>query len=1077
MKRLITFILLILGTASWVSAQRTVSGMVTDNDGEPLIGANILATGTLVGTITDIDGSWSLVVPAESNSLKISYIGFTSQEIDLSTVTDFGNISIVLSEGTVLDEVVVTALGTSRNSRNVVYANQSVGGEDLLTTPNKNALEALRGKAAGVKITTGSGSVGASSKVVLRAEASLTGNNNALIVIDGIPIENNSTGGGQGGGESGYADYGNRFNDLNPEDIENITILKGPSATSLYGSRGASGVLLITTKSGDAGKAKINFSSTTSFEQAYVLLQRQDQYGQGLINPDGSKTFDTGENFSWGPALDGVVRPWTSPVDVDGDGKLEYLSRPYSAVPNQLDNFFRTGRTNVNSLSVSGGSQGFTYYASYANTYQRGILENTDYKRNNLTLNATAKLTDRLTSSFRVSYANVDQNTAQEGSRAFEGQNAYANAIQAPNTIPYNELRDYNSPYHDFNGYYGSYTVNPYFVLNEYGNTGKINNVLGNFSLNYNILEGLDLNTKIGANLVNTRIEELTPQYAYADHSAWESNLFLSHRNGRETSAGAYARTNNNAVNLDWTTTASYSRDLDAEGRYSLNVVGGVNLFDRKVRNNVSQTEGGLTVPGVYNLANSVNQASSSQNDSDYRLIGFLGNASIGMDNRLFLEYSARQDYSSTLPLDNQSFFYQAVGVSAVISEYMNLDDSQLSFLKLRGSFGTTGKDAGLYLLESTFLGNPTAITYGDIYSITYPLNGQPGFSKGAQIGNPDLRPELTTTIEFGLDAGFFNDKLNLEYTFYNSNHDDQIVLVSTSRASGFSRTARNVGKITNTGHEIGLTFRPYTNRNGFHWDFNLTFATNKNEVVKISDETDELVIYDSGRGVTLVAETGQPFGTFKSQIPRLDPSGNPIVAGGQQVYTTESFEIGNVQPDWIGGFATTVGWKNLNLNLLLDTRQGGNIYSLTKAATEFNGTALTTLIGDRQPFVIENSVVEIDNGDGTFSYEPNTIPTLADAYVFDGNYGRNVLNGSFIKLREIGLSYDLPSSIYKKLKLSNASIGLFAKNLKFWLPEDNTFGDPEVNGPGTTQQNITGVETSQTPPSRSYGVTLNIQF
>ena len=898
--------------------------------------------------------------------------------------------------------------------------------------------------------------------------------------MDGIPVDNESElgGGGVDEGEGGYSDYGNRFSDLNPNDIESVTILKGPSATSLYGSRGASGVLLITTKTGKSGKPKITLNSTTSVEQAYILLQRQDQYGQGVLNPDGSKNRDSGENWSWGPAFDGIVRPWTSPVDVDGDGTLEYLSRPYSAVPDQLQNFFRKGRTNSNNLAISGGTDNFTYYASYGNTYQRGILDNTDYKRNNITFKASADLTDRLSSSFSVTYANVDQNTAQEGSRAFEGQNAYANAIQAPVSIPYNELRDYNSPYHDFQGYYGSYTVNPYFVLYENLNNGKINNVLGNFSLNYDILENLSWNNRIGANVVSTQIDEATPSYAYADHFVWGDNLALSNRGGRQVSAGSYRRQNINSRNLDISSTLNWNKYLDAAQRFDLNVSAGYNFFDRNVKFGINETQGGLVVPGVYNLANSVNQTKATQDDSRYRIMGILGNISLGIDNRLFLEYSARNDWSSTLPVDNQSFFYHAFGASAILSEYMNLDGSALNFLKLRASYGTTGKDAGTYLLNSIYAGNPLAVDYNDIYDITFPLNGQTGFTKGSLIGNPDLKPELTTTFEFGIDAGFFNDKLSFEYTYYSSNHDDQIVEVSLPRSSGYSRTALNVGKITNKGHELALTLRPLTNRNGFHWDLNFTWSKNTNEVVKISDETDELVIWDSGRGVTLVAQEGQPFGTFKAQVPLKDPDGNQIVNGGINVYSSDTRPIGNVQPDWIGGLGTTFGYKNLNLSVLFDTRQGGEIFSLTQGATEFNGTSLGTLIGDRQPFIVENSVVEVTDVDGNVTgYEPNTTPTNAYNYLFDGNYGKQVFDGSFLKLREVGVSYDLPDALVSRLPIGGASIGLFAKNLKFWLPEVNTYADPEVNGPGTAQGNITGVETSQTPPSRSFGINLNIEF
>lgn len=1071
MKHVVFSIFVLLISVNMTFAQSRVSGKVTDVSGEPLIGASVVVKEQpSVGTITDIDGMYELSVPSGGLTLVFSYTGYETKEMAIGGQS---MVDITLNEGKLLDEIVVTALGNVRNAREVVYSNQVVNSEDLNRNPNKNALEALRGKVAGVRITTGSGSVGASSKIILRSEASLTGNNNALIVVDGIPIDNASVLGGEGAGEGGYADYGNRFNDINPNDIESVTVLKGPAATALYGSRGASGVVLVTTKKGKSGKPRISFSTTASMEKAYILMQRQDQYGQGLINPDGSTTTDSGENFSWGPKFDGIVRPWTSPVDVDGDGTLEFLSRPYSAVPNQLQNFFRTGRTNINNIALEGGNENFTYYASYSNTLQRGILDNTDYSRNSLSFNATANLGKRLKSSFGVTYAYIDQNTALEGARAFEGNNSYATALQSPNTIPFNEIRDYNNPFHGFTGYYGSYTINPYFILNEYRNSGKINNLMGNFGITYEILKNLTWSNKVGTNVVSTQIQESTPVYAYTDHEVWEDQLELVHRGGRQTSGGAYRRETVNTRNVDFTSQLNYMFNVGSAKQYGVSASLGYNLFDRNISNTVGETRGGLIVPGIYNLANSAELARSTQADSRYRIMGIFGNAILDWNKKIFVEYSARNDYSSTLPVNNQSFFYQGFGASAILSELFDMTSDKFNFLKVRANYGTTGKDAGLYLLNSVFLGNPLVEDWPDIYDITMPFNGQSGFSRGNQIGNPDLRPELTTTLELGVDAGFFNDRVSLDYTWFRSVHDDQIVVVSLSDASGFGNTPKNVGKIVNKGHEVTLGLRPFTNRNGFHWDINLNFSTINNVVEKISDETDELVIYDSGRGVTLVAEKGKPFGTFKGTAPRFDPNGNPIVAGGLPVYTSDAEDLGSIQADWIGGLSTSIGWKNLTLNALLDTRQGNEMFSLTKFYTEFNGTASTTTIFDRKPFIIPNSVVE--NPDGTYS--PNTTETLANAYIDDGNWGRNVLDASFVKLREVGLTYKFSSSVINKIKASDLSLNVFVRNPLIWLSSENTFADPEVNGPGTAQSNISGIETTQTPNSRSYGVSLNLKF
>ncbi|HEU5146039.1 MAG TPA: SusC/RagA family TonB-linked outer membrane protein, partial [Chryseosolibacter sp.] len=699
----LTMVLTFAGSELWAQ-ERTVSGTVTSaEDGTTLPGVNILLKGTSTGTVTDFEGKYTLSVPAEGGTLVFTFIGLVSQEIEIAGRSTI-NVEMA-SDVQQLSEVVVSATLVERTSRDIVYANQTVSSEDLLSTPSKNALEALRGKTAGVRLSTGSGSVGASTRIVLRGEGSLTGNNNALIVVDGIPINNETTSGGSGSSTSGYADHGNRFNDINPDDIESVTILKGPSATSLYGSRGASGVVMITTKKGSQkeGKMQVGVNSSYSQEKAYVLLKRQDRFGQGYDNAH----FDSGENWSWGPAFDGVVRPWTSPIDSDGDGAVEALTRPYSAVPNQLQEFFNIGSTLNNSITLSGANNGFTYYASYGNTDQKGILDNTWYKRNTVMLNASAKLSERVRSDFKVSYANVRQNTAQEGSRPFEGNNAYAMAVQSPTNIPFGELRDYTSPFHDIDGYWGSYSsVNPYYILNGYGNEARINNFLGNAAVTYNILEGLDITGRFGANVINTTVDTWTPVFTPATQLVWGDDFSLTTRETKHESLGEYINYFKQNVNLDVSVLANYTKNLSED--FKLDFTGGYNLFQTERETLQGSTVGGLVVDGVYNLSNSALAPRSDATRQKYRIFGILGNARLGYKNSVFLELSGRQDWSSTLPAENNAFPYGAVGTSVVLTDLLGIESQTLSFAKLRASYGSTGKDAGLYLLNSYYVGNPT---------------------------------------------------------------------------------------------------------------------------------------------------------------------------------------------------------------------------------------------------------------------------------------------------------------------------------------------------------------------------------
>lgn len=1051
--------------------EKTISGTVIDEDGLPLPGVNILVVGTSNGTQTDFDGNYTIKA-STGETLLFSYVGQKDKKV---TIGANSTVNIQMTEDAqALEEVVVTAYGNDRNERQVVYANQTVKSEDLVSTPNKNALEALRGKASGVRLSTGSGSVGASTRIVLRGEGSLTGDNNALIVVDGVAIDNSSTSGGAGSSTSGYSDYGNRFNDINPDDIESVTILKGPSATSLYGSRGAGGVVLVTTKSGKSSqsKMKVNFNSSSSVEEAIVVLKRQNRFGQGFDNA----SIDTGENWSWGPAVDGVVRPWTSPIDADGDGALEALLRPYSAVPDQLENFFNSGYTVNNSVAISGSNGDYSYYASYANTDQKGILDNTFYKRNNFSFNSTAKLSEKLSSTFKFSYANIVQNTTQEGSRAFEGNNAYAMVIQSPITIPFNELRDYTSPFHGIDGYWGSYSsVNPYYILNEYGNEANINNFLANTSLRYELTDDLALTAQFGGNIVSTKVDTWTPSFSPSQQLVWTDNLGLATRNTRHESLGDYSNFNQTVTNVDVTFLANYKKDFTED--LTLTASGGYNFFQRKTNRLTGQTVGGLVADGVYNLSNSVQNPISSMFDSKYRIFGVLANASIGYKNAAFLEVSARNDWSSTLPSTNNNFLYGAVGGSIIFTDLFDIKNDILNYGKLRGSYGTSGKDASLYLLNSYFVGNPQIVGLGD-FSLTFPKNGVPGFTVGDRIGNPNLKPELTTTYEVGADLGLLNDKISLNYTYYRSSHADQIVTINLPRSSGYSQTVSNIGEMENKGHELTLALKPLRGVvNDLDFEIFGTYSKNINKVIKITDDIDELVVGGPFTpGVSIVAKEGLPFGTFKALAPKTNDAGQVIVDAntGFPLYTDDEVYLGSYQPDYLLSFGVNTNFKGFGLRVLFDKKVGGNFVSQTQSSTEFNGTALHTAQYNREAYIIPNSVIE--NADGTFS--ENTINVTEQDYYtnYDIAASEYLVDASYLKLREVELSYTIPSKMIAKSVFSKVRFSVYGKNLKFWLPGENKFADPEVNGPSLTG-NAQGIETTQTPSSRSMGVNLQLSF
>ena len=667
------------------------------------------------------------------------------------------------------------------------------------------------------------------------------------------------------------------------------------------------------------------------------------------------------------------------------------------------------------------------------------------------------------------------RNTAQEGSRAFEGNNAYAMAVQSPVNIPFGELRDYNSPFHDINGYWGSYSsVNPYYILNEYGNEADINNIIGNASITYNILEGLDLVGRFGTNIVNMETESWNPAFTPDEQLFWGDDLQLGTRDTKHNSLGSYSRLNEQRIVLDFTALANYNKALTEDISMDLSV--GYNFFQTTSTSLFGETQGGLVVPGFYGLDNSALAARSSTLDGGKRLIGALGNVRFGYKNALFLEYSARNDWSSTLPEDNRSFFYNAVGASAVLTDLLDFRSDALSYFKVRTSYGTTGKDAPEYLLSTPFLGNPTLVSLGD-NSINGPLNNQAVFTQSNRIGNNALKPELTTTFEIGADIGLWNDRINLAYTYYSSDHTEQIVQASLPSSTGYTSTFTNIGRMTNKGHEVTLNLQPVMGLvPGLKWDLFVAYARNRNEVVNVTDGIDELNIGSSPRTqIDIVAKEGLPFGTFKAQTVQMTDAGQVVVdSDGFPVYTDEQVYLGNYQPDYTASFGSNINYKGIGFNILLDVKEGGQFISQTKFSAEFNGTTELTAEQNREPYVFPNSVV--DNGDGTFS-ENTTEITEQDFYtVYDPAPSTYLIDASFVKLREIGVSYTLPRALLQNLPISDVRVALFGRNLKFWLPEENAYADPEVNGPSLTG-NAVGIETTQTPPAKSYGINLSLKF
>ena len=1071
-KTLLLWLFGLLLTTQVFAQNRTLSGTVKDAaTGEALIGVNVTGKGTTIGTVTDIDGKYTLELPKDVSTLVFSYIGYTTIEKPVLALKVDAALSV---EGKQIDDVVVTAVAIKREKRSTSYATTTVKSDDLNQTAS-TALTALQGKAAGVRITQGNGQLGSSSRVILRSEVSISGDNNALIIVDGIPINNTSSKDDNNFfGGSGFADLGNRSNDFNPDDIESITVLKGPSATALYGSRAASGVLLITTKKGaqaakDGKKIKVTFGTGLSFDKAYLMYKRQNIYGEGFDN-----RIVLGENLSWGPKVDGVVRPWTNIV-LDKDGNPTQLFKPYSAIKNQVQNFFDIGITNTNNFAIEGGTDRFNYRVSYGNTNNKATVPYNYYKRHNITIAGEAKLSDKLETDFTVTYNKSLIRTNTSGSN--NTNQPLAVLTNTPIDIPLSELRDYKNPYYGPEGYYTPYTVNPYFLLAKSYNTNNVDNFLGQVTIDYKPVKGLDLVSRVGTNFTNSFIEMKTPKYQFADNNINEDGA------SGKSNVGRYYESSERYNDLNIDIYANYKNDFGKKKRFNFNAIAGYNYVDRRTSILTGSTNSGLIFEDKYDLTNSNGQPFVSDTKAQRRLSGIYANVNLGYHNLLFLEYSARNDWSSTLPVGHRGFFYQSGGISFVPTELFKTPTKWLSYLKLRANAGSVGKDARFGNINTTVQMNPAFDDFGNpTYQYLYPMQIRDttftGLTVNNAAGNNKIKPEITTTYEGGIDITTLDDRLTIGITGYYQLSRNQIVTAPSSPSSGFTAVLQNIGKVSNKGIELNVNATLLKNIKGVKWTVYLNYAMNRSKVIKVSTERDEVQLGTGSTAISLVAKEGQPFGIFKAETYLRDSMGRIMInfANGLPLPGVTQGYFGTFQPKYTMGFGTELSWKGLSVNVAFDLRKGGVFWSNSKSNGEFSGTTISTLLNNREPFIHPNT-----------SYtDPSTGKIVANTSIaspVDVNYFQSLpesdhlIDASYIKLREVSIGYTVPAKFFKSSPISGISIGVFGRNLKTWVPKQNAYADPELGSFDGANSNAQGFETSTAPYSRSFGFDFKVGF
>lgn len=1045
---LLTLVMALMMQISFAQ-QRAVSGTVKDEGGFPIPGVNVVIKGTSTGTQTDIDGKFTIQA-APTDVLVFSFVGMENKQITASSA----NIDVTMSDSaTEIEGVVVTAVGIKREKASIGAATTTIKAAEITKGAQTNIADAIKGKVAGVVISSASTDPGASSGVIIRGITSLSRENQPLYVVDGVPINNNSN--FNDDLDNSY-DFGRGFNDINPDDIESITILKGASATALYGSKAATGAIMITTKKGKEGKLAIDFSTTTTFTDVLRTPNYQNKFGQGW---DGTHYLI--ENGSWGPRLDGVVRPWGHVVN------NSQLIKPYSAQKDQLENFFDVGTSTFTNVGISGGNASSTVRLSYSNTSQDGIYptDADSYERNTLSLSGSSKI-KKWSMSGNLNYVN----TGGSGVATGQGLTVYNNLMQIPVDIPITEFKDYNSPFHNVSNYYTPYGVtNPYYTLNENGNDYNKDRVYGSFEVSYEINSWSNVMYRFGLDQSSDKLRAWT---ATVDADPGSPNDgTTTEQPGTYSETTFYIRQLNHDIlyNLDLTLT----EDLKLASTFGFNS-NGVNS-DALAANVPSQI-----IPKFFSFSNTNDNPTVASTRTSQKQYGIYNSSTLNYKDQLYLTGNIRNDWVSTLPEDNRSFLYGGVNASWVVSNTFPEIKSVANYLKLRAGWGSTGVGTNPYQVFSTYV--PGVTDNQGFGQYDYPVNGVNGYEVGNRVANLDLKPERKKEYEFGIEASFFNNFLAIDATYYDAKTVDQILPLQLAPSSGYATQQANVLTLTNKGIEALVTFNWIKSQsNGFEWSTTVNYSKNDSEVTDIDPRIGGQLDLGGISTTSLIARKGQPVALIIGSVPERDPEGNIVVdANGIPVASTTREVYGDTQYDYTMGIGNTLRYKGITLDFSFDIRQGGLMYSRTADITRFTGNSVTTTYNDRQPWIVPGSVVKSTDSSGNVTYSPNTTPITSeymdDYYRADATQRENVIDKSFVKLREVILSYSFPSKVLDQTFIEGLTFSVIGRNLFLWTPEGNQYIDPEVSTFGSDLQGLFG-EFSANPTTRSLGFSIKANF
>lgn len=1077
-KRIHLFLLaLAIGVIQGAAQVTTVRGIVTtEEDGEPVIGASVIVKGTALGTVTDVNGRFELSgLPPSATRLLISYISLMAKEVAIAP-----QVSVTLKSDThLLDEVVVTALGISREKKALGYTAQEVKQDALVQGKDNNLLNSLSGKIAGVRITNTQGDVG-SSRIVIRGETSIAGENQPLFIVDGIPVDNS-----QLNARSSGRDFKNAIADLNPEDIKTLTVLKGPNAAALYGARAAHGAIVITTKGGDKRQKGIGITLHSSTQVSFVatLPEFQNLFGQGAggrfsyVDGKGAGVND-GVDESWGPRLDiGLLIPqFDSPLDADGNR----VATPWVSHPNNVRDYFRMGISTNNGISVARGDDKYQFRVGYNYEKQVSIVPDAGTNKTNISLNTDYHLAKWIVVGATANYI-VYTAPSLPGSATPSGSNVRSNSPMLQflwfgrqvdtNSLKADYTRNWNSSYYD----------NPFWSASYNTQSQERHRLIGDLHAEFRLTDGLNVRFRTSTDWYNDRRKSKVK---------WGSA-------GAGSPYGSYAEDAYTVKENNTEVLATYIKQLNK--KWGIDALLGFNVRNKQYENNY-QAAPRLAVADLYTLTNSRDPLISSNDFYRLRQYGLYGSIQLDYRRWAFLNITGRNDWSSTLPVDNNSYFYPSVTASVLLSEAFGWRSKAVNYLKIRGGWSQVGADANPYQLATVFT-SETA------------FNGNPLQSSSTIGMNPNLKPEKTSSIEAGFEAAFWDNRLYLDFTYYKTDSRNQILKLATTAASGYTSQVRNAGHIRNRGYEIQLGAVPIQTSKGFRWNLDLNYGANSSKVVKLDDEglITSYQLYSSG--IQILASVGEAYGTLFGTSYVRDANGNVVVdANGLPKISTTNKTLGKFTPDWTGGISNTFSYRSLSLSFLIDASVGGSIFSNTNKTGKYTGVLANTLSGrDAEHGGLWYYTAAMGNNvrlpespsysvssDGLYYAQVNGQSTRVyqDGIMVEGvtesgskneevvsaekYYHRiysiaeaNVYDASYVKLREVALSYRLPRLWTQKLHLQEASVTLTGRNL--WTIYKSVPNiDPES---ALTTGNAQGVEAYSLPTTRSFGVNLSVKF